>query len=255
MMDIDPTAAKAAALLLRGWHDPAQRLQSLPHDLRPKNVAEAIAIQQAVARETGPIGGWKVGTPGPQGLPNCSPMPLGGLHQSPARVPTARWPMRAVEAEICFRLGRDLPVKDGPYTRTQVIAGIDTCHPGIELLQSRFADPDKVDPLSNLADSFGHGCYVTGAAIAGWEAMDWPNERVRVLYDGREEIARTGSPADDMIGLVVWLANEGAAWAGGLGVGQIVTTGSWHEGSVVPADASNVRAVFEHAGDVMLDFT
>ncbi len=254
MMDIDPTAAKAAALLLRGWRDPGERLSELPETVRPRNLGEAVAIQQAVARELGRIGGWKVGASGPEGAPNCSPMPLGGLHESPARLPAARWPMRAVEAEICFRIGRDLPLADGPYTREQVVAAIDSCHPGIELLQSRFADPDRIDPLSALADSLGHGCYVSGHAIAGWDGIDWPNERVRVLFGRSEETARVGNPAGDMIRLLVWLANEGARWAGGLGVGQIVTTGSWNGKSFVPAGETHARAVFEHAGEVSLEF-
>src|SRR6185437_12352626 len=126
MRDIDPTAAKAAALLLRGWREPNDRLAALPEEVRPRNLAEAVAIQEAVARELGRIGGWKVGAPGPDAAPNCSPMPLGGLHESPARLPAARWPMRAVEAEICFRMGRDLPVAEGPYTREQVVAAIES---------------------------------------------------------------------------------------------------------------------------------
>ena len=255
MMDLDPTAVKAAALLLHGWRDPGQLLPGLPDELRPHDLAEATSIQQAVSRELGRIGGWKVGAPGPDGAPNCAPMPLAGLHESPAHLPAARWPMRAVEAEICFRIGRDLDIHDGPYSREQVIAAIDTCHPGIELLQSRFADPDTLDPMTALADSLGHGCYVVGHQIDGWDRIDWPNERVRVLFADHEELARTGNPAGDMLRLVHWLANEGAAWAGGLHVGQIVTTGSWTGKSIVPVTASRVRATFAHAGEAVLEFT
>jgi 2-keto-4-pentenoate hydratase len=254
MMDIDPTAAKAAELLLQGWRDPTKRLTALPDELRPKNLGEAVAIQQAVQAELGRIGGWKVGAPGPEAQPNCSPMPLAGIHAAPADLPASRWPMRAVEAEICFRMGKDLDIHDGPYTMEQVIDAIDTCHPGIEVLQSRFVDPRALDPLTSLADSLGHGCYVFGAHIENWRGIDWPSEGVRVLYDGEEKMSRTGNPAGDMLRLVHWLANEGARWAGGLRVGQIVTTGSWIGADIVPAGKRRVRMAFAHAGEVGLDF-
>ena len=65
MMDVDPRAAKAAELMLQGWRDPARLLPGLPEELRPRDLAEAYSIQQAVMAELGPIGGWKVGAAGP----------------------------------------------------------------------------------------------------------------------------------------------------------------------------------------------
>jgi 2-keto-4-pentenoate hydratase len=35
---------------------------------------QAYAVQRLVAAGLGPIGGWKVGAPGPDAAPNCAPM-------------------------------------------------------------------------------------------------------------------------------------------------------------------------------------
>jgi 2-keto-4-pentenoate hydratase len=54
--------------------------------------------------------------------------------------------------------------------------------------------------------------------------------------------------------LLVWLANQGAHWAGGLRAGQYVTTGSWTAKDVVPPGAE-VRIVFDHAGEAAVEFS
>ena len=43
--------------------------------------------------------------------------------------------MRGIEAEVAFRLGRDLPPRAAPYTRAEVMAALATAHPAIEVLE------------------------------------------------------------------------------------------------------------------------
>ena len=246
-------AAAAAELLVAAWHDPAKKLANLPPALRPTDLAQVDAIQQAVAARMGGIGGWKVGAPGPDATPACAPMWLSGIHVSPAHLPAARWSMRTVEAEISVRLGSSLPAYAAPYTAEQVKAAIDSCHPAIEVLDSRFTDPEALDDLTRLADSASHGCFVHGAAFEAWRSADFASERVRLVAGERELASGTGNPGGDMIRLLLWLANAGAHWAGGLEVGQFVTTGSWTGKTVVPA-ATPVRVVFAHAGEATVEF-
>lgn len=162
--------------------------------------------------------------------------------------------MRGVEAEIAVRLGAGLPAQDAPYTEAQVLAAVSSAHPAIEVLQSRFADPDAVDRLSNLADSMSHGGLVVGPPFTGWPGLDLSSERVRLLVDDAEVKSGIGNPAGDMLRLLTWLANEGARWAGGLQAGQVVTTGSWTGKDLVPPRA-RVRIVFDHAGEAEVGFT
>lgn len=250
---------QAALLLLAARMDPARRLAALPEALRPADAAQAYAIQRRVAARLGPVGGWKVGAPGPSAPPICGPLPRSGFQASPAGLQGAATLMRGIEAEVCFQLGHDLPPRYGPdqallpYSRDEVVAALATAHPAIEILHSRFLDPDQVDPLSNLADTQMHGGFVYGDGTADWRHIDFAAETVKQSVDDGPPLHRTGNPAGDMIRLVVWLANEGAVWAGGLRAGQFVTCGSW-TGKTVVGPAADVRVRFPSLGDVQLAF-
>ncbi len=250
--------ADTAALLLSAWRDPTQLLEALPTVLVPVDEAHAYAVQRRVseglAREgAGAIGGWKVGASGPASPPNCAPLPAGGIHPSPARLPSHRYTLRGVEAEIAFRLGADLPPRDAPYGRAEVVAAIACCVPAIEVLQSRFVDPAAQGPLTLLADASTHGGFIYGPPAADWQGIDFSRETVRLVVDGTVMKTGTANPAGDMIRLLQWMADTGARWAGGLKAGQYVTCGSW-TGKDFVAATSQVQATFAHAGSVSLEF-
>lgn len=246
--------ADAARLLLSARRDLAQPLRSLPEAMVPKTETQAYLIQREIMAELGGIGGWKVGSPAPGQPCTCAPLSAAGIQESPAQVSSDDCPMRGVEAEIAVRLGASLPAQDTPYTEEEVLAAVGSAHPAIEVLQSRFADPDAVDKLSNLADSMSHGGLVVGPPFADWPGTDLATERVRLLVDGAEIKSGVGNPGGDMLRLLTWLANEGARWAGGLQAGQVVTTGSWTGKDLVPPGA-RVRIVFDHAGEAEVRFT
>ena len=226
------------------------RAAALPPELRPRSAADATEIQRLTMAALGPIGGWKVGAAGPDAPPACAPLPASGLHEAPAVLHGADFTSREVEAEICFILGRDLPPRPLPYTRDEVVAALASAHPAIEVLQSRF--DAAVDDLTTLADLGRHGALITGNAIAGWEHLDFDVVTVSVTC-GEEVHHGRGNPAGDMIRLIAWLANEGAAWAGGLRAGQVITTGSWTGALPVP-EADHVIAEFSIAAPVALGF-
>ncbi len=241
----------AARLLLSARRDPSQPIQALPEAMAPKTQEQAVLIQREIMAVLGPIGGWKVGSPSPDGPCNCSPMPLSGIRASGSKVDNA--PMRGVEAEIAVLLAHGLPAREASYTRDDVLAAVAGAHPAIEVLQSRFADPDRVNPLSNLADSLAHGAFVHGPAAPGWRDVDLAREEVVLLVNGAEVKRRQGNPAGDMLRLLVWLANEGARWAGGLEAGQWITTGSWTGKDFVPPGA-RVEARFAQMGSAVVTF-
>jgi 2-keto-4-pentenoate hydratase len=49
-------------------------LDALPQSARPTDRAEAYAIQNEVARRSGPVTAWKVGASGPDAEPSCAPI-------------------------------------------------------------------------------------------------------------------------------------------------------------------------------------
>ena len=245
--------ADTAALLLSAWRDPTQKILALPSVLAPVDEAMAYAVQRRVSAGLGPIGGWKVGAPGPQGAPACSPLPASGIHPSPGRVAGSSSALRGVEAEIAFKLGADLPPRAEPYGRAEVIAAIAYCLPAIEILDSRFTDPDAQDKLALLADFATHGGFVFGAPAADWQGIDFTRETVRLLVDGQQVKTATANPAGDMIRLVQWLADTGTHWAGGLRAGQYVTCGSW-TGKDFVGPSAQVQIEFAHAGSATVEF-
>ncbi len=241
----------AAELLLSARRDPSQHLHAIPETIRPKTPEQAYLVQREIMAQLGEIGGWKVGSPGPTASTfTCAPLPARGILESPAAVTCDD---RGVEAEIAVRLGRDLPARDEPYTEQEVRAAIGSAHPAIEVLDSRFTEPDAVDPLSNLADSLSHHSLVLGPAIPDWRAVDLAHEQVRLLMDGIEIKRRTANPGGEMARLLLWLANTGARWAGGLRAGQVVTTGSWTGKDFTDRDAE-VRISFAHCGEAVVRF-
>lgn len=245
-------AQQAADLLLAVRANPTAKLTDLPEALRPADRPEAYVIQHIVAQSFAGIGGWKVGAAGPEAAPQCGALPAPGVVPSPAHVSSAH-SLCGIEAEVCFRIGTDLPPRDTPYTREEVIAAIATAHPAIEVLDSRFVDPDAISPFTNLADTQSHGGFVYGEGTADWHGIDFAAETVSQYVDGALQMTHTGNPAGDMIRLVVWLANEGATWAGGLKSGQFVTCGSWTgKRSVSPTAA--VKVVYPSLGEVALQF-
>jgi len=244
----------AALLLLSARRDPTQKLHSLPEAMTPKTEEQAYLIQRAIMAELGGIGGWKVGSPNPTGPFTCAPLPAAGVQMSPGHVSTEHCTDQGVEAEIALKLARDLPPRDAPYEAPELLAAIASAHPAIEVLQSRYVDPDRVDPLSALADSLAHFGLVAGPAVEGWHTVDWAAEQVALMVNGKEMKRRRGNPGGDMLWLLAWLADHGARWAGGLRAGQYVTTGSWTGKDFVPPGAE-VRIAFNHGGEAALRFS
>lgn len=218
----------AAALLLAARRDASKRLADLPAALKPADRAAAYAIQHKVMAELGPIGGWKVSPFGADGSsPMCGALPASGLEPAPATIRPGPQAIRAVEAELCARIGADLPPRATPYTRDEVAAAIAAIHPVMEVCESRYLEPTAVDILTNIADSQSHAGLVYGPGREDWQSIDLATVTVEQLVDGAPNAGRTGHPAGDLVAQVQWMANEGAVWAGGLKKGQFVTCGSW----------------------------
>lgn len=226
----------------------------LPAALQPKTLDEAYAIQDEMALAFGDIGGYKIGAPAGDATPVFAPMPRDWMAGSGAVLSGPRYRYRGIEAEIAFLLGEDLPPRDTPYTREEVMAAIASCHPAIEELESAYADPRAVPKFHQFADLQMHGAFVHGPAFVDWRTIDFAAEKVTLSMDGAVRVERTGSnTSGDLLRLLPYLANEGAVRTGGLRAGQWITTGSW-TGVELAALGAHVDAGFERAGRVNLRF-
>lgn len=242
----------AAAMLLdaRRTNRP---IDDLPAAVRPVTLEEAYFIQGRLALAYGEIGGWKVGAPTADATPMFAPMPRAWIASNNAEL-SGNHRFRGLEAEIAFLIGRDLPPRERAYSRDDVVAAIASCHPAIEVIESGLTDPMKAEKLSMIADLQMHGAFVYGAAVANWQKIDFSKEHVLLAVDGVVRVERTGSnTSGDLMRLLPWLANEGAARTGGLMAGQWVTTGSW-TGVSLAISGSRVNVTFSTAGEVHLRF-
>lgn len=109
---------RAAELLLdaRRRHHP---LDALPDDCRPASREEAYSIQDRVAAalwaEHGGVTAWKTGAPDPRAEPIAAPIGAPLVLPDGVTLPGYGFHLRGVEAELAYRLGRDLPPISGEY--------------------------------------------------------------------------------------------------------------------------------------------
>jgi 2-keto-4-pentenoate hydratase len=244
---VDTRAAQAASLLLAA-RSSGVWLESLPETLAPQSMAEAYEIQDSVMGNIGPAGGWKVGARSPDAEPTCAPLARNLIFLEGASLPPALLRLRGVEAEIGFKLAADLPPRTRPYDVEETAAFIQSVHPTLEIVESRYADWKQVAPLSVLADSNSNGALIVGSPIAAQSREGYAALNVSLKFDGIEKCAATGgNPAKDLLRLLAWLANHCADRCGGLRKGQMVTTGS-HTGMLFVGAGTQVTGTFTGLG-------
>ena len=242
----------AAADALLDARRTGETLTDLPVELQPVDLTEVYFVQDKVAAAYDEIGGWKIGAPNAEATPLFAPMPKAWMAASGSLLSGNRY--RGLEAEIAFLVGEDLPPRETPYTRAEVVAAMASCHPVIEVLESAYGDPTTAAKNSMLADLQMHGGFVYGPAFPGWESVDFNTEKVTLSVDGIVRVERVGSnTSGDLVKLLPWLANDGAARTGGLRKGQWITTGSW-TGNTLASAGSVVDVAFSTVGGVGLRF-
>lgn len=245
----DPQCAADALLAAR---KSGAALDALPPQGHPARPAEAYAIQALVARNLGPVVGWKVGAPAPDATPTRAPIHKESVFENAAGLKASLFRVVGLEAEIAFRFARDLPAGDRRWTRAEILDAVGSVHPVFETLDTRFAAVGAVDPLSHLADQGNHGALIVGPAATNWRSLDFAREPVALDIDGARRVEQIGgNSAGDPVSLLEWLANEGARDFGGLKAGQIVTTGSC-SGTIFVRPGARARATFGHLGEIEL---
>jgi 2-keto-4-pentenoate hydratase len=243
-----------AEFLLNARHS-LTPVDDLPIPMLATSLEEAYFVQDAMARSLQPEGilDWKVGAPAPDATPIFAPMIRAWIGTDGGVMADKR--LRGLEAEISFKLGKDLPPRATPYTREEVIDAIESCHPAIEELESGLTVPANVARFTLFSDIQVHGGFVPGPAVADWQKIDFSKEFVALAIDGKIEVVRIASntAGTDLLRLVVFMANEASSRTGGLKRGGWITTGSWTGNNFAKA-GSHVDVRFSTAGSVSLRF-
>ena len=186
------------------------------------------AIQDGVARATGPVAGWKVGARTPTAEPNPAPLLAGALVTSPAKFDGKAMHMIGVEVEISFHIVRDIAARHEPVGREEALAAVGDAFVGMEVVDTRLADFKQADPEWLLADNQMNHALVVGDSVPNWKSLDWPNLQVKLLIDGRVEVDQKGGlGAVDPVRPLAWMIDHAVRHRGGIRKGQAITTGSW----------------------------
>lgn len=228
-----------------------QRLDGLPDTCRPTDLAQAYEIQRRLADRLGQRGGWKVGakSPDPGSPRHYSSLPASLIREGPVELAFSRFAYPTLEAEVAFKLGKDLPARERPYSPAEVREAVAAVHTVIELVDSRFmAWPEGVDALTQLADLQNNGFLVVGEGRSDWQSLSLETLEVTLSVDDAEIVnARGGNPAGDPFALLVWLANALPERGQALSAGEIVTCGSCTGKTPVKGPLKGVAA-FEELG-------
>jgi 2-keto-4-pentenoate hydratase len=227
-------------------------------EIGAQDKAAAYAVQDAMAKALGAVGGWKVGAAGPTDEPACSPLPLAGIFQTGAQLLGPPWRMRGIEVEVAIRLGHDLVPQPGDteaLSPARVIEAIDAVLPAVEIIESRLADWRESAPLAQLADLQNHGGLIVGApSPIDPRDVDLRTVEAYLAFDGQPVASTRGAnPAADIWRLVGWLAWHAAQRGMPLRAGQVVTTGSC-SGMLFAPEGSHVQAHLAGIGQVELRF-
>lgn len=245
-------AAEALAERLLAARQSGAAIAALPAELVPASADAAYAVQELTAAKLGRIAGWKVGAPSATAEPNCAPLFAELVAPSPARFPSARFPLGGIEGELAFRFGRSLPPRPAPYSEDEVWQAAATLHPAIELVQSRFADLKTADKLAMLADNQANGAFCFGAGIAAWRDVDFLRQPAQLTLNGVVAASAVGgNAAGHPRRLLAWLANHLVRRGRFIAAGDIVTTGT-HTGLVFAAPGATSVVQFPGIGEASL---
>ncbi len=238
-------------------------------ELMPVDLKEAYQIQDALnERLDYELVGWKIGgtsRAGMQSLGVDHPPFLGRLYReftrdSPAHFRLAEFrnaPM--VEGEFAFRLGRDLPPRDPPYSEAEVRDAVSAVLMTIDAVDTRWGvHPFNLTMPQANADDACAGAFVIGDVIEGWQSLDLATLPVGLYLDG--ELA-SGPPWEgakrcslsELYAALHWAANELSRRGLGFRAGQVISTGSPHEPvAAVPGVEAVIR--YGDIGEVRIRF-
>lgn len=227
-------SSAAAAEFIAQAHASRARYENLPDAIAPRQLAEAYAAQEALARlwepRLGPVAGLKIATTTKvmQALMGID-HPCGGMiyasriHASPATIRKADYVNVRVECELAVRLARDLPASGAPYTRDGVRAAVGEAMAAFELIEDRHANYKETNALSLIVDNAWNGGIVIGAGRALPAGLDLDGIAGTLQRNGTvEALGKTDEP----MGALAWLANLAVERGRPIKAGMVVITGS-----------------------------
>jgi 2-keto-4-pentenoate hydratase len=208
-------------------------------------------VQAEVARLANTsASGWKTGF-GPDRTPIAGPIFACDMRENGGTYRLVPDEQVLVEVELAIRLARDLPAGRA-CSIDDVLAATAEMLVGIELIGTRFADPDAAPFEARLADNLNNGAYVTGEGTSDFAGLARAGLRMRLWIDGALAGDHPGvhPDGDPLTGVAAWASSQ-ADRLGGLKAGQVLTTGSLNKPAPI-SRAARIEAELEGLGRVRL---
>ncbi len=265
--NMKPDQIAEAVEIYCGMRLDLDKLDRLPKNCTPANVAEAYEIQQVLNSRLnelglGPISGHKIGCTSKvmQDYLKIDEPCSGGIyantifHEKGERGHYA-YIRPGVECEIAIGLGATLGVAGAPYDVESVASAVESVMAAIEIVDDRFADYTKLALPIMLADDFFNSGCVLGVPVKDWRRRDIAKLRCEMFINGASiGFGFGGDVMGHPLNVLAWLANSLIARGRELRAGEIVLTGSsvqtyWCE----PGDEARVE--IETLGTAEMRFT
>jgi 2-keto-4-pentenoate hydratase len=234
---LDKNQIAAASRTLHDHWRAGTKLAGLEASLRPRDRAEAYAIQGRIENySSGRLFGWKIAATSEAGQKHINvDGPMAGRILPETVIPDggtasmAGNEMRVAEPEFAFRMAADLPPRSSPYSVQEVLAAAGTLHPAIEIPDSRFADFVSAGAAQIIADNACAHLFVLGApTTSNWRTLDLVEERPVITLRGKQYTGHGKNVLGDPLVALTWLANELRQLGVTLKAGEVVTTGTCH---------------------------
>lgn len=215
----------------------------IPDSPVPRTAAQAFEVQAALAREFGPVGGFKVGGD-LDTAPIMAPILASRIVASGAAIPVVD--QMGVEMEVGFEVLAPIRADMTPEALAAALRPV----PVIEIVDARVDGPLASDPMVKLADMQINQGLVVGPPLEGWTGADFGTVSAQMrcgsetLLDGSATV-----PGGSALKAVRTLAGMVGSHCGGLVPGQIVITGSLCGLPYYPA-GTEVRGRIEGLGEV-----
>ncbi|TWT08662.1 2-keto-4-pentenoate hydratase [Reyranella sp. CPCC 100927] len=255
---LDARALDGAVDALLAARRERRPMARLPAASAPQSIDDAYLIQEAFAQACGSrLAGYKVGAASVESQrfvgvsgPFAGHVYAATCFDSPAVIAAGDFFSIGVEAEFTFRLGRDLPSRERPYSRAEVTEAVAAVLPSIEICDTRLADWKAAGVAQMVADNGFHGGMVLAGDVADWRGLDLATHDVTLRIDGVLRGRGTGQlvlghPLDSL----AWLATDLSRRGRSLTAGAIVAAGTCTGLHIVHAPA-NVVADFGSLGTV-----
>jgi 2-keto-4-pentenoate hydratase len=256
---------EATARACLEMHRARTRYHPLDAAVRAAPLDDAYRVQDVVHRlmteaGRGEIAGWKIAltSKAMQQMTGVDQPAAGAIfakvvHPSPARIDLAAYHHLGVEFEVAVRLGGDLPVSGGPWTRGSVAGRVAACLPAFELVEDGDADYKALDAFTLIAQNTWNGGVVLGAPVVDWRGVDLETSVTRCWINGEPAgQGKTGDALGHPFEAVAWLANLLNRRGRTLDRGMIVMTGSSIT-TKFPAPGDRIRFAIDGLGEVALE--